>query len=181
MTLYESSSVITPRRAIGTVSGQFDADRTVVWLHGEHDIATSSALSETLSEAIALDESDLLVDLSDVSFMSAATVDVIIRARNFLRPLSRSLMLQDPSARARRVLDLCGLAHFIEHDPALVPLVVETGALGSWVDVPVTDQVIAEPTPPAPDLERVAEPVRIHARTASVLAASEDVADRLGA
>lgn len=149
MTLYESSSVIEPRQAIGAVSGQFDADRTVVWLHGEHDIATSSALSETLSEAIAIDGSDLLVDLSGVSFMSAGTIDVIIRARHFLRPLSRSLMLRDPSVRARRVLDLCGLAHFIEHDPGRSPLVGERdGALGSWVSVPGTDRVETEADQP---------------------------------
>ena len=61
-----------------------DAARTVVWLRGEHDVSTVAALSETLARAIALDDADLVVDLSDVQFMGAATVGVIVRARELL-------------------------------------------------------------------------------------------------
>jgi anti-anti-sigma factor len=56
------------------------ADRTVVWLRGEHDVSTVSALSQTMARAIALDDGDLVVDLSGVQFMDAATVGVIVRA-----------------------------------------------------------------------------------------------------
>ena len=59
--------------------------RTVVWLRGEHDLSTVDSLSEIMARAIALDDADVVVDLSDVVFMSAATVGVIIRAREFLR------------------------------------------------------------------------------------------------
>ena len=74
-----------------------DADRTVVWLRGEHDICTVPALSQILARAIALDDGDLVVDLSGVQFMDASTVGVILRARDFLRLQSRSLALRSPS------------------------------------------------------------------------------------
>jgi anti-sigma B factor antagonist len=93
------------------------ADRTVVWLRGEHDVSTVSALSQTMARAIALDDGDLVVDLSGVQFMDAATVGVIVRARDFLALQSRSLVLHAPSACAARVLDLCALADLLEPKP----------------------------------------------------------------
>jgi anti-anti-sigma factor len=88
--------------------------RTVVWMRGEHDIATVDALSETMARAIALDDADLLVDLSDVEFMGAATVGVLSRTREYLRSKSRSMTLRRPSPIARRLLEVSGLASLIE-------------------------------------------------------------------
>jgi anti-sigma B factor antagonist len=86
-----------------------DRDRAVVWLEGEHDIATVSILTDTLTRAISADDADVIVDLSGVTFIDAATVGVLISARNSLHRESRSLMLRSPSRFAGRVLDLCGL------------------------------------------------------------------------
>ena len=94
-----------------------DADRTVVWLRGEHDAATVAALWETMGHAMALDDADLVVDLSGVEFMGSATVGVIIRARESLRPRSRSLTLRCPSRCAQRVLDLYGLTDLLDSGP----------------------------------------------------------------
>jgi anti-anti-sigma factor len=78
-------------------------------LRGEHDVSTVTALSETLARAIAADHADLVVDLSGVQFMDAATVGVIVRAREFLGARSRCLTLRSPSRCASRVLHLCGV------------------------------------------------------------------------
>jgi anti-sigma B factor antagonist len=94
-----------------------DADRTVVWLRGEHDVSTVTALSQTMARAIALDDGDLVIDLSSVQFMDAATVGVLIRARDFLELQSRSLALRAPSPCAARILDLCDLAELLEPRP----------------------------------------------------------------
>ena len=94
-----------------------DAEPTVVWLCGEHDMSTAAALSEILDRAIALDR-DVVVDLSGVEFMAVATVGVILRARESLRLRARSWALRSPSRCARRVLELCGLADLI--DPSLI-------------------------------------------------------------
>jgi anti-anti-sigma factor len=115
-----------------------DGTRTVVWLRGEHDLATTTELAATLARAIALDEADLVVDLSEVQFMDVTTVSVIVKARNHLRPRSRSLSLRAPSKAARRVLDLCDLAQLIDPDP---PRSEDAGALGTWVAVPAIEPV----------------------------------------
>ena len=87
-----------------------DSTGTVVWLHGEHDLASVGALSGTLAEAVDLDDADVVVDLSGVEFMDASILGALVSARLTLRARSRSLTLRAPSAAAERVLVICGLA-----------------------------------------------------------------------
>lgn len=103
-----------------------DGERAVVWLDGEQDIATVAVLADTLANATSADDADLIVDLSGVTFMSTATIDALIRARNLLLGLSRNLTLRSPSKCARRLLDLCGLAGFVE--PSQDPVRIEAGS-----------------------------------------------------
>jgi anti-anti-sigma factor len=122
-----------------------EAGHSVVWVRGEHDISTTPALSDTIARAIALDEPDVLVDLSEVQFMSAATVGVLIRARELLDRQSRTLTLRAPSACVLRVLEVCGLSGIFraaESDQRAAPKKVPS-ALGSWVEVPVSHPVAA--------------------------------------
>jgi anti-sigma B factor antagonist len=144
MALAESSSVTSSRGPV--VFPVSDADRTVVWLRGEHDVSTVTALSETMARAIALDDGDLVIDLSGVQFMDAATVGVIIRARDFLELQSRSLALRTPSSCATRILDLCELTDLLE--PHLVDVTRSTapaGAPGRRHAMPALDRVDAAP------------------------------------
>jgi len=85
-------------------------ERTVIWLRGEHDAFTMAALSDSMNRVIALDDGDVVVDLSGVEFMGVATINVLRETRDRLGILSRSLTLRSPSSRAQRVLGLCGLA-----------------------------------------------------------------------
>jgi anti-anti-sigma factor len=96
-------------------------DDTVVWLQGEYDISTLTSLSQTIARAVALDVDHFVIDLSGVQFLDAATIGVIIRARNDLQLQCRSLTLRAPSRFARRVLELCGLTELLDppsHDSA---------------------------------------------------------------
>ena len=108
-----SSSVVCPSDELITRVSR-SAAATVVWIRGQQDASTVAALSETLAHAISLDDSDLVVDLSGVDFMSSATVGVLVRAREFLRSLSRSLQVQSPSTCARRILALCDLDDLLD-------------------------------------------------------------------
>lgn len=90
---------------------------TVVTLTGEHDICTVQALTDALDVAIERDGAGLAVDLSQVEFMGAATLGVLIHARELLRSHGRSLVLRDPSACALQVIELCGLDRLLEHPP----------------------------------------------------------------
>jgi anti-sigma B factor antagonist len=150
MASIESLSVTVSRRGLLAFARR-DGARTVVWLRGEHDVSTVAALSETMARAIARDDADLVVDLSEVQFMGAATVGVIVRARELLELRSRSLTLRSPSRCARRILDLCGHADLL--DPRRVdatPAAGAAGALGTWVAVPATDRIVQRADASAP-------------------------------
>jgi anti-anti-sigma factor len=129
--------------------GRRDIDLSVVWLRGEHDMVTVSKLARTLAWAVALDDADVVVDLSGVWFMGAETVGAIIDARNALLVRSRSLTLRSPSTSARRVIELCGLAGLIDPPTGATLEREAPGALDSWVAVPATDRVDVFSTRPA--------------------------------
>ena len=104
------------RRPPAVFSG-CDADHSVVWVRGAQDSSTVVALCMTVARAIALDDADLVIDLSEVTFMDAATVEVMVRAEAFLRDRSRSLTLRSPSSHAWRVLGVAGLAELVDARP----------------------------------------------------------------
>ena len=85
------------------------AQASIITLAGEHDLSTIDADNVALTAAIASCDGDVVLDVSGVTFMSAGTVELIIRARQVLERQSRSLTLQSPSRSAKRVLDLCGV------------------------------------------------------------------------
>jgi anti-sigma B factor antagonist len=93
-----------PSRPVGSEIGPI-----VVWLWGEHDISTDTALCLTLARAIAVGRAGVIVDLSGVEFMGASTLGVIARARELLHQGSASLTVRSPSAFVRRVIGVCGL------------------------------------------------------------------------
>lgn len=115
MTLSESASN-TVRNRVRRAAAIRDPNRTVIWLRGEQDCSNVEALSEAMDRAIALDDANLVVDMSEVRFMGAATVGAIVGAREVLRVRARTLGLRHPSRCARRVVALCGLSDLIDAD-----------------------------------------------------------------
>jgi anti-sigma B factor antagonist len=95
-----------------------DGDRTVVWLDGEFDIATAGVVTDTLTHAISLDDGDLIVDLSGVTFIGTVTIDALVQTRNTLGRQSRTLTVRSPSRCVTRILTMCGRADLMEMEPA---------------------------------------------------------------
>jgi anti-anti-sigma factor len=91
--------------------------RVVVWIDGEQDISTVVQLARRLDAAAALGTGNLIVDLSQVSFVDAATVRVLVHCAARLRMQSRWLRLRDPQPFVRRVLGVCGLADLVDPGP----------------------------------------------------------------
>ena len=107
-----------------------DGDRTVVWLAGELDLATMEVLTQTLARAIAVDDADLVVDLSEVVGMDAETVGVLVRSRDFLRSQSRDLVVRAPSECARSAVEVGGLGDLIDSISAAPPIPVRYASNG---------------------------------------------------
>jgi anti-anti-sigma factor len=90
----------------------------VVWVQGEHDVATAANVSGSIAQAARLDDFDLVVDLSGITFMDASTIGAIVANHNRLLGRSHSLSVRAPSPLARRLLTTCDLAFLIDDFPA---------------------------------------------------------------
>jgi anti-anti-sigma factor len=113
-----------------------DTTGVVVWLGGEHDLSTVVELSAALAQAITLGDADVVVDVTEVQYIGAATVGVLYRARELLRAQSRCLVLRSPPRCVRRVLELCGDTDLLTPAAATPLTGSAAGALRTWVPVP---------------------------------------------
>jgi anti-anti-sigma factor len=102
----------------------------------EHDVSTSVADSEALAHAIALNDSNVTVDLSEVGFMDGSTIRTLIRAHAFLDARSRSLTLRSPFRCAALVIRVSGLDDLVAVRPSpSEPLESMTSRQGDGVTV----------------------------------------------
>lgn len=134
-----------------------DGDRTAVWLSGEHDLASTALLSGALAEAIAVEDHDVVVDMTYLTFMDVSTLGLLIRSRHFLAERGRRLTLRSVPRCARLVLDLSELDGVVEAAPADGDRrsVTAATALESWVTVPLADPAPASsPLEPQPAPEQ---------------------------
>jgi len=80
----------------------------VLHLAGEHDLSTVSALADAFSHAVAAGSNDVLIDLSEVTFMDASTISALMRLRDRLAEASRTLTIHEPAAACvRRLVEIC--------------------------------------------------------------------------
>jgi len=76
--------------------------------HGELDLATASALDAALRECSREAPTRLVVDLSDVPFIDAAGLRVLIAARRRQDEASGELVIASPSRQVARLLQIAG-------------------------------------------------------------------------
>jgi anti-sigma B factor antagonist len=85
-------------------------DEAVVSLRGGLDMATAPALRERLSElAAASPPPRVVVDLAELDFIDSTGLSVIMSAMKRLRAAESELVLRNPQAGPRKVIDLTGL------------------------------------------------------------------------
>jgi anti-anti-sigma factor len=101
-------------------------DLSFVNLHGEHDVRTAAHVSRALERAAAYP--DVLVDLSDCSFIDSGVIKTLLKTAHVLRARGGELTLVIPPQQAHvtRVASLTGLAGFLDlqtsRDAALVSI-----------------------------------------------------------
>jgi anti-anti-sigma factor len=103
-----------PRVVVSKRREAVDSTKTVVALRGELDAAALNGLVDAFDEAIAQDDSDVVVDLAGVEFIGAAWMGTLVRSRTFLQSQDRVLTLRSPSRGVNRIFDLCGLSYLME-------------------------------------------------------------------
>jgi anti-sigma B factor antagonist len=80
----------------------------VVALGGELDLADTSAVASHLIAAAAACNS-IVVDLSDLAFISCGGLGILLRTQKMTRALGGELLLVAPHGRVRAVLEVTGL------------------------------------------------------------------------
>lgn len=100
--------MIEHQRCQSPADASQDRGGVVVTLNGELDLATLPSLSQMLASSNALEQTDLVVDLSEVTFMDAASAKLFIRAGTMLAERSCTLVLRSPQPMVWKVLVFCG-------------------------------------------------------------------------
>jgi anti-anti-sigma factor len=83
-------------------------DFTIVRLAGEHDLSTVPALSDACADAVSTDSADVLLDLSEVTFIDVSTINVLMQLQSDLDGASRTLTIHEPAACVSRLLAISG-------------------------------------------------------------------------
>ena len=86
-----------------------DARTQLIAPRGELDVATNPAFRAAIQAALERSGERLVLDLSDVSFMSAGALGVIARARAQVEKGKGRLYVICPSARLYRLFEIGGL------------------------------------------------------------------------
>jgi anti-sigma B factor antagonist len=81
----------------------------VVRADGEMDLGTCPEFRQVVEEVLRGRSSTLIVDMADVTFMDSAGVNALIGALNECQTAGVELVVQAPSARVLRVLEVTRL------------------------------------------------------------------------
>jgi anti-anti-sigma factor len=94
-----------------------DHDGTVVLcVVGELDLATINVLSDALASLPLIGEQRVVLDVTELEFMSAAGIRVALEAQRRLARDGGQLVLRGPSALLMRVLQAAEVEHEFEID-----------------------------------------------------------------
>jgi len=89
---------------------------TVVALSGELDVASSEGLSEELIQLIAQGSTDLVIDMCRLDFIDSTGLSAILKVNKSLEGKGK-LVLRDPTAMVRQVLEITGLTGALRIEP----------------------------------------------------------------
>ena len=81
----------------------------VVAVRGELDLYTAPQLWETLDAAIAGTPHELVIDLSDVTFVDSSGLSVLIRAHKRLRPIDGTVVVRGAAEQVYMALEVTKL------------------------------------------------------------------------
>jgi anti-sigma B factor antagonist len=90
-----------------------------VRLTGELDLAGAPGLRDCL---IALAAADIVIDMTDLTFMDCSGISVLIEAHKRAIQHGRTVVLRKPQGMVARVLDLSGVDQVLTTEPSVMAL-----------------------------------------------------------
>jgi len=96
---------------------------SVVKVAGRVDSLTAPDLDKTLQDLLAVDRSQIVMDLQEVEYMSSAGLRALVAANKAARKSGGDVRLAQLSPRVREVIDLAGLTPVFDIHPDVVEAV----------------------------------------------------------
>jgi anti-sigma B factor antagonist len=90
-----------------------DEDRTVVSVRGEVDVSTATQLRDGLYRLVAGGQSNLVIDLSAMTFIDSTGLGVLVGAVKRAREAGGDVALANPSRPILKVLEISGLSRIV--------------------------------------------------------------------
>ncbi|HEX6460585.1 MAG TPA: STAS domain-containing protein [Thermoleophilaceae bacterium] len=86
-----------------------DKSASIIWLGGDIDLYVAPELKDLIFEAIRAGNTDLVVDLSAVTFIDSTALGVMVQARKRLEPEGGSIRVACPSTAIVEIFEMVGL------------------------------------------------------------------------
>lgn len=90
------------------------AQSAVVELRGELDVSTAARLPTAVTELLESGVSQVVLDLSGLSFVDSTGLSTLVGLHNELRRRARSLQLIHPQPQALKVMEITGLLQVLD-------------------------------------------------------------------
>ncbi|MGQ9887397.1 MAG: STAS domain-containing protein [Aggregatilineales bacterium] len=100
------------------VNVSYTHEVAIVEARGRIDSSTAAALGEALTSAVEAGSARVVLDLSQVDYMSSAGLREIVTAFKKARSLQGDIRVAEPTPRVLEVLELSGLDTFMKIYPS---------------------------------------------------------------
>ena len=130
---------------IAIIIRQAPQECTIVQICGELDVSTSADLRERLLAVLnRCTLSRLILDLSKLKFMDSSGVAVLVNTERRASLLGRTVVLVAPQRPVLRVLQICGIDHFL-------PIFDDIDTAAAWPRIDLPGPVQSGDAPEAGD------------------------------
>jgi anti-sigma B factor antagonist len=89
---------------------------TVVELRGDLDMSTTHLITELITHVARSSPSDVVVDMTEVSFFCAAGLNALLRAQKMVTEAGGQFLLRNPSATTSLILTITGTTKIFRID-----------------------------------------------------------------
>ncbi len=98
-----------PQHPLFRVESSRRGTTPIVAVHGELDVATTSALARAAGDAIAAEPETVVIDLAAVTFMDSSAVRLLVGVHRRVREARIRLVLVPAPEPVQRIFRICGL------------------------------------------------------------------------
>lgn len=95
------------------INHQRHEDATILALSGRLDTVTSNQLAQSLEQVFGQDKTNLVLDLSDLDYISSAGLRVLLTAQKKVNSLGTRLEITGANATVKEVFDITGFSSIL--------------------------------------------------------------------